>query len=326
VRVVVSKRVAGLGSCLVALFRAWYYARRTRRHLIVDWRHSLYSPDPACNLFSLLFENRSAIADVPIVCGSAVASFPFPEPFFPLGWNSENIHRYPAGYQPPDALDAAYPTIKSRRRVQYEICTGARDVPEPTVVFHHGLRSPAGGPGECYYPALPPTEVLQTFLDGLTPRVSIASIVDAFAARHFQRRPVVGLQVRHGNGEQDGLAPRRLSRDPMTVLEEYVAALRPFRERVGEPGTLFLCTDSIDVEERFTARLSNVITFPKQLRASGAGPLHLDAGSPDAAVGALADMLLLSRCDALLHTNSQVTFYPLFKARFLWERRVGQKE
>jgi hypothetical protein len=199
VRAVVSKRVAGLGSCLVALFRAWDYARRTQRCLVVDWRHSLYSPDPAYNFFNHVFENRAAIADVPIVCGSAVAAFPFAEPFFPCGWTRDNIHEYPADYFPADALDAAYPAIKSGRQEQYEMCTLGRDVPQPTVVF----------------------------------------------------------------------------------------------------------------------------TFPKRLPPSGAGPLHLGTRNPDAAFGALADMMLLSRCDGLLHTTSHFTFYPLFRRRWPWEQRVG---
>ena len=88
-RVVVSKRVAGLGSCLVSLFRAWCYARRTNRCLIVDWRNSMYLQSPTVNLFDVLFENRANIADVPIVTGDAVSTAPYKGPFLlPAGITS----------------------------------------------------------------------------------------------------------------------------------------------------------------------------------------------------------------------------------------------
>lgn len=315
-RAVVSKRIAGLGACLISLFSAWYFARRTNRCLLIDWRNSMYLADASENLFDLLFENRSSIADVPIVTGHQVSTFPFEAPFYPAGWNQQNIHVIPERYMRNDILDAAYPEIQSSRALQYDLAHRGDDVEAPTVVFHHGLRD---GPTDKdrSFSRFPPRDVVEEFVEHLIETAAVSNLVEDFAAEHFGQRRVVGLHVRHGNGELSTI-DGRLGNEPEDLLDHCEAALDQLKQVNSLPFSLFLCTDSIDVQEYFRERLSNVITFPKSLPARGEGAMHTGKPKADLAVIALAEMLLLSRCDALIHTDSQFTFFPLFKTRFSW--------
>lgn len=309
-RVVVSKRVAGLGSCLLCLLRTWDYARRTDRALVIDWRHSEYLPDAAMNLFDVLFENRAEIAGVPIITGSALASYRFPEPFHPSGWNQRSIHEIPDRYFSADRLDDAYPDIQFPRTAQYALCTSGDDHAAPTVVFHHGLRDV--GSGKARYSDMPSAALIADFFDGLTESAAVVSRADEFAARHFATRPVFGLHVRHGNGEFTKRSRNRLGKDPQMLVDRCLRTLATARGKAGERGTVFLCTDSVEVQDAFGRALPEAVSFPKQFRPPGDGPLHSGAPGVDAAISTLAEMVLLSRCDVLLHTTSQFTFYPQF--------------
>jgi hypothetical protein len=325
-RVVVSKKVGGLGACLVTLFRAWQFARRAGRTLVVDWRASLYERDPRVNAFGRLFANRGWIADVPIVTGDRVAGLDYPEPFFPPGWSADRLHRFPDRYYTAAALDRVEPQRLGSRRAQFELCIGGEDPPHPTVVLHHGLRSPDPvDPGDEHFPRLD-SEAARAFLQALEPQPEIHEAAADFAARRLAARPIVGLHVRHGNGEREervtGETTPRLNRDPETLLAAFRVALAATPRERGVPTTIFLATDSVAVQELFTRELPQIVTYPKRLRPAGHGALH---AGPDEDGGrdALVEMLLLARCDALVHNDSCFTFLPIFGGDHAWRARVS---
>jgi len=323
-RVVVSKRVAGLGSCLISLLRAWDFARRTGRSLVIDWRNSVYLPNPAENLFDALFQNRTEIAGVPIITGKALADFRFPEPFYPQGWNQEDIHGFPDRYIPSDALDAAHPVIRFGRAEQYVMCTRGNDPEAPTVVFHHGLRD--GEKVKRYFPDMPHSRIVTRFFDDLRESENVRSMADAFAEAHFDQRPIIGLHIRHGNGEFTNRSGSRLGKDPGLLLDQCKAAMESLGIENASTLALFLCSDSVEVYQRFKEWVPNLISMEKKLLPEGAGALHMGDRSIESAEHAMVEMLLLSRCDALVHTQSQFTFYPLFKNPALRSCALGHVE
>lgn len=324
-RVVVSKKVGGLGACLVTLFRAWQYARRTGRVLVVDWRASLYADDPRVNAFDRLFANRDEIAGVPIVTGERVAALAYAEPVFPPGWTAARLHGFPDRYYTAAALDGVDPERLGSRRAQFRLCLDGDDLPHPTVVLHHGLRSP--DPVDLDGDHFPRVDAAaaRRFLADLEPIAEVRVAAARFAGERLARRPVVGLHVRHGNGELEeraaGAFTARLNRDPAALLDAYRTALAAAAGR-DAPATLFLATDSGEVQERFAAAFPNLVVYPKQMPPPGRGALHAQAGQ-SGGHEALAEMWLLAGCDALVHNDSCFTFYPLFGADYAWRTRVA---
>lgn len=324
-RVVVSKKVGGLGSCLVTLFRAWQYALRTGRTLVIDWRASLYQDDPCVNAFDRFFANRSSIAGVPIVTGDGVAEIDYPEPIYPPGWTAERLHRFPDRYYSAAALARIEPERLGSRRLQYELCIGGPDLPHPTVVLHHGLRSPqAAYLGERLFPQVE-ADAVRRFLGGLEPIAEIRAAAERFAAEWLARGPTVGLHVRHGNGESEERFDRghssRLNRSPAALVAAFRLAIAASAKRFGEPAQLFLATDSVEVQERFAAAFPGLVVRPKPLPPAGCGALHAQAGDRGGRE-ALIEMLLLAGCDALVYNDSCFTFLPLFGGAHRWHRRV----
>jgi hypothetical protein len=262
---------------------------------------------------------------VPIVTGDRVADLDYEAPFFPPGWNAERLHRFPDRYYTAAALDRLEPERLGSRRDQFELCVAGADLPHPTVVLHHGLRSP--DPVDLddeHFPRLD-AAAARVFLTALEPLLEIADAADRFAAGRLSRRPVVGLHVRHGNGEREerigGRATSRLNREPAALLAAYRSALAAAAAAGGPYPTIFLATDSVTVQERFAVSLPGVVLYPKILRPAGGGALHsdpADRGGPDA----LVEMLLLARCEALVHNDSCFTFLPIFGGAHDWLARA----
>jgi hypothetical protein len=284
----------------------------------------MYLPDPANNLFDVLFRNRTDIAGVPIITGETLADFQFPEPIYPPGWDQGNIHRIPDRYIPSDALDAAYPELHFKRADQYFMCTRGDDPEAPTVVFHHGLRDVEKN--QRHVPYLPHSEIVKMFFDDLAESESVMSLADDFASVHFDQRPVIGMHIRHGNGEFTNRSRDRLGKDPRLLLDRCKAVLKSLGFENGDAKTLFLCSDSVEVYGCFREWAPDLISTEKNLLPQGAGALHQGDRSIESAISAFAEMLLLSRCDALVHTQSQFTFYPLFKNPNLKSCALGHIE
>jgi hypothetical protein len=321
-RVVVSKKIGGLGACLVTLFRAWQFARRTGRVLVIDWRASLYQVDPRVNAFDRFFANRERIGEVLIVTGERVAAADFAEPLYPPGWTVDRLHAFPDRYYSAAALDRIEPQRLGSRRDQFELCVAGEDPPQPTVVLHHGLRSPDAVDLDGHFPAVD-AAAARAFFAGLEPVAAVRDAVERFAAARLARRPVVGLHVRHGNGEAEerGAPTRRLNRDPADLVAAYEAALARARAELAAPATVFLATDSVAVQEAFAAAVPGLVVYPKSLPPAGRGALHA-APAERRGREALAEMLLLAGCDALLHNDSCFTFLAIFGGAHRWRARV----
>ena len=141
---------------------------------------------------------------------------------------------------------------------------------------------------------------------------AIADAVDAFDAAHLRPAPWIGLHVRHGNGgDIMGHAPFWHSFD--TAILRCVRAVALARTRMAAEATVFLCTDSPDVEVAIKNAIPGVICRPKAFREPGAGELHHGGHAAMRLRDALVEMLLLARCSVLVRYPPK-SFFSLYAA------------
>lgn len=120
----------------------------------------------------------------------------------------------------------------------------------------------------------------------LAPHPEIAGQVEAFAARHFAPGRTIGIHIRHT--------------DLQSPLERMLEALRD----LAVPGdTIFLTTDNRHVQTAVSRLFPGVVVTEKCFPPGGV-PLHCYVpGISNEQKGreALIDMLLLARCDHIIH-------------------------
>jgi hypothetical protein len=126
-RYVVSIRMEGLGDRLICLCAAWRFARNTRRKLMADWRHSLYSSSASANLFSQCFQPPRDIAGVSFIGDDTVGRIRLPRPRYPSIWNNELLRQLPS-IRPKKTL------FQDREKAVKLIRSGT-DITAPTVIF-----------------------------------------------------------------------------------------------------------------------------------------------------------------------------------------------
>ena len=151
----------------------------------------------------------------------------------------------------------------------------------------------------------------QRLYQSLKLRSQWESMVTDFYRANMANQPVIGVHVRHGNGE--GLYRDHFKKREITDLNTFVALIsdkikRCASRRFRDAYTVFLCTDSDDVvsamEPNFPSFVSRRIWRPKP----GEGVDFDQAFTrPDNGVGAAADALidmqLLAKCDVVLITR-----------------------
>ena len=114
----------------------------------------------------------------------------------------------------------------------------------------------------------------------------------------------VGIQLRHGNGEDLD----RYESDLEYFTDKYLQVINELG--IKNHAVFLVCTDSVDVLDMFRKKLENVIFFGKKFKESGAGPLHLgDDANEQVGYDAITEMVLLARCDALLHNAGWFSYY-----------------
>ncbi len=175
-----------------------------------------------------------------------------------------------------------------------------RDVAAGTVVFDG-----------CVNDGIVDIEEARSFFSALRPIQRIANDVASFRREAIGTKPVVAVHVRHGNGG-DIMAHGRYWDSFEAAIDRCVRAVDHARAKLGRDATVFLSTDSIEVEAAFKAKRPDTLCRPKGFRPPGAGELHV---GPDAWVrrpDAVTEMLLLATCDAIVRypPGSFFSLYP----------------
>jgi len=295
---------SGLGCLIKVLAPCWKYALETGRTLIIDWRGNPYTRDtPEKNLFSLLFEqpNPSEIG-VNCIADDTVNTLFLPQPILgpaeSIKQESGEIHDF-LGVKMnwkdmakivANAIDLNFPTILPSLRTNYLLANNYGPNGTNSVFTH--------------------TEA-QRLYKSLKLKPQWATMVSDFYDAHMSTQPVIGVHVRHGNGEgsyRDHFKSREISgkNEFIKLLANKIHSLATKRFKQGY--TVFLCTDSDDVIELMQPLLPSLVTRRIWRPPSGHGvdfdhAYKHSSGGLMSAINALVDMQLLAKCDAVLMTR-----------------------
>ncbi len=310
---------SGLGCMIRVLAPCWAYAAETGRTLVIDWRGNPYTRnDPSHNLFPSLFEPISAErAGVRVIADQSVNELRYPQPLLttnvPMEMEDGSTARMPNGGLDHKALariianctDVDHPTVLPSLPSVFRI-THQRIIPKKIRLNDQTLST-------CYRMLLRPKPAW---------RAEAQDLYDHRMKGHH----LIGLHIRHGNGEGDFRAhfrQREIS-DFETFMDLVVRVVERFGTRRFK-GTfgVFLATDSPRVIDCFKDRFELLITRPVWRPEEGAGVdfdhafrRGTESGIRSAA-DALIDMLLLAKCDAVMMTRFTSFAYHV---RYMLER------
>lgn len=255
----------GLGWMLAGLAVSWRYALETGRTLVIDWRDTLYLSDSRRNLFAELFETDGKLGAVTVKYAGLDAVL-LPEPYL----------------------------VAAPENAFLQECLSAwNDVDQPTVFFGDWL------PLEDFYN----TSSYARMFHDLKVKQPYRRIIEQFKQENYAGRTMLGLHVRHGNGELEDYP--RVGKI-CESSEQFIAALRAAiaRYKTADAG-VFLSTDSTAVVDALKSSTRGLITRTQWRPELNRGnSLHLAADSPDDeavnAGNALIDMYLLAATDTVL--------------------------
>lgn len=295
---------SGLGCMIRTLAPCWAYAVETRRTLVIDWRGNPYTrSDPSHNLFSSLFEPiTTQQAGTPVIADHTVDTLCYPQPLLTtnvaMKLEDGTTARMPNGGLDHDELaaiignciDTECPTVLPSLPSVFRITRGWI-VPAKTRLTNEAL-------SRCYRM--------------LRPKPEWRSQATEFYHKQMDNCPVIGLHIRHGNGEGAFRAHfrHREITDFEACMDRVVQVVQHYGDqRFGGRYAVFVATDSDCVLRFLDQRLPSLITRPVWRPDEGAGVdfdhVHRDGTERGirAAADALIDMLLLAKCDAVMITR-----------------------
>jgi hypothetical protein len=276
-RCVITRRRAGFGDCIVSAMNAWYYALKTKRKLVIDWRKSNYLGNDQ-NLFSKFFETPRDLG-VDIICDDSIKNLKFTKPFFPYGLKLYDPYKY-----------------DPHNKEITELLLKLKDVTAGTIVIDKGPMN-----------LEIPEKQQKRFLSSLKLKPKYWKEVKNFQKEFLLKRPIIGVHIRHGNGEK---CPYFIKRGGL--INDLSKFLKKIRNIIIEEGKqfngnydVFLCTDSSIVVDEFKKLIPSIIFREKWMPPINTGPVHVVAKNmalnhEKCAADALIDMYLLSFCDVLV--------------------------
>ena len=302
---------SGLGCMLQILLPAWIYASMTHRTLIIDWRSNPYTRDmPEKNLFPLLFEtNCLEQLGTPCITNDSIGEIPLPQPI--LGPTRPFTDESGKSYHMGNGGISKTKMITILRKNE--------DV--PALTFIPTLNSCFQLTNQFNYNSEQPAYTLEqarTFYRALKPVPRWLNLINSFYNAHFIEKPVIGIHVRHGNGEEkyrDHFSQR--------VIEDFESFIKMLAERIksiahqqfGDNYKVFLCTDSDIVSDALSPYFTDFITRDIWRPAPGEG-IDFDAAykmakGSESAGNALVDIWLLSKCNLVIKTRKTAFLSPL---------------
>jgi len=265
--------------------------------LLIDWRGNMFfQRDPSCNLFPLLFQHKDYLAGVPCISDQFGETLRVPQPLLgPAG-----------GFVQESGISHQLPVGGVQVHVMKRIISGGIDVSQRTLL--PSLVALWAAKKDVY--ALNQAEI-RSFFQALRLQPEIWSRIKQFRDHHFTTRPIIGVHVRHGNGEQlmRDHFKRRVIVNFEGFVEDVEARIRTFvRGRYVGAWTLFLATDSNIVIEAFSKRFKNIV-YQKCWHPQPGTGIAPDSsyqhpnGPLGPAIEALVDFYLLSYCDVAITTR-----------------------
>jgi len=279
---------SGIGSNLASLAGAVWAAGQLERTLVIDWRHSAFLKDKSLNYFTEFFAAPLEIQGVRVIC-APVAEI--------------------------DGVEEQEIGVSAMRQV-----TADKSHPTRVLVIrdYHGLERI-----DTRHSLADQFWMLKDFYQFIQPREFIAREVDRFANEHFHDAFVVGVNISTGNGEfdQGQYYANRVAMDIFSREEQFLRkverartlAVRSLPRYLRHTGRIFFATDSYFMHN-LLKRLPNTVTRRTVFPPPGVGRVYCaydEAGytDRDAIVDAIADMVLLSRCNALVRNGTVFNQY-----------------
>ena len=180
---VVSRRISGLGDCIISMIGAWHYAKLTGRTLVVDWRSSLYLKDKKQNAFSVYFKPISEIGGVPIICDDAVKALKLPTSVYTvlqkrgrLNRLITQLYRFSIFKRLPYLHSRITHVLHQAEADEASLVESRQEVTEPTIIFNACL------------PIELPSSLYQLFLSHLIPQNNIQEEIDHYAHDILQKQ------------------------------------------------------------------------------------------------------------------------------------------
>lgn len=278
--VVVTRKNTGLGSDLISIVGAIEYAKKTDREVVIDWRSSQYLKKRNVNLFPLLFQIPQEIDGVRVHSWDETFSDKkLPQPLAPCKkWSFEDYHlEMTKGPEPKNA---------------------SAIIERP---MHH----------------LPDVTAQKRILSCFNPQPAIMEMIGSFDRQEFQGHRVIGVHLRHGNGERLGQKRDDLTANPVERLVDMTVEriLNVWESNM----KVFVCTDSQEFRDSFSKTWSDTCHFDSKIGTAGRGPIHLSCGAIKNAEDAVAEMWLLARCQGIVYNPSWFSHYARIAGEFAVE-------
>jgi len=293
------KGFGGFGNRILALLEALLYARISGRKVIVDWTDGMYAPR-GVNAFDLFFQSPvidPAENPASLVTGSHSVTpslwkdrvgLSWKEVVTPISWEPEYVRR-----------DKPWNVLKNHPS---EI-----DHPEDVLVWLSWMFREEEFKS---HRAIFPKEWIRLkddslkrkiFTDSLALAKDIVDQADLFERQHFSGS-VIGVHVRFTDNRTTFFLKKvRPPEAYFPVIEDLMRNL--------EDAKIFLCSDNKSVVEMFQKRYNPVIARDKYFSPEGSA-IHSSKECADKikmGKDALVEMLLLSRCQHLIHGGSTFT-------------------
>ncbi len=302
----INELFSGLGCCLSILAPCWKYARKTQRTLVIDWRGNPYTrSDPRKNLFPLLFQQPvPSEFGVACIADDSINDLRLPQPILgpdkPIVRESGTVEAFPG-----DGIDNGTLCKLMARCDDVDFATV---LPSLASTFFVASKL---GPKRWPIPSAMTFREAQRLYRSLKLQPKWAAIVSQFYGAHMAEQPVIGVHIRHGNGEEryrDHFQPRVIPA-LSSFIESLAEKIRRYAANCfGRRYSVFLCTDSDEVVSSMKPYFSSLVTRNIWRPPPGHGvdfdhAYKQSNGGVQAAANALIDMQLLAKCDLVLMTR-----------------------
>lgn len=278
---------SGLGDLIRAVVVGVAYAGLTDRCVYVDWRGGIYNHPAECNLFDDLFTLCGIRTTRTPPCGDSV---------YPPRWINSLDKSFSQLYN--ENRSGAW----NRRHAleTYSFDPGVLDYSEEILVMwafdgFSKLRAPLSERSGV------PAALQRDQVEGMLLRrhLRLAPPVEELLERSWSKiphdLPLVGVHVR--------LTEESVRERGDIALQRYWQALESLQKSHGAI-RIFLATDNHAVQEIFRQRYGEMLVYNVKWLDKAGAPLHLNNREcPDSwanITGALLDMFMLARCDALV--------------------------
>ncbi len=283
---------SGVGSNLASLAGAVWCAQQLGRAVIVDWRGSAFLKDAALNYFTEFFDAPPAMQGVEVLYA--------PCPQLP---------------EDPDRPDIE---VMGVSRCREAIGRGSHTATHIVLRDYHGLDrlDPKGDQAAQFW-------WMKRFYEGVPARAFIRDLVGRWADHHLADAFIVGVNLSTGNGEfakgetYAGRVDLGIFADERAFLKRIEwarrAAVRGLPRHLRRRTKIFFATDSYAMHD-LLQKVPGSVTRRTRFPPPGVGRVFCDYNEPgytdrDAIVDAIADMLLLARCHALVRNGSVFNAY-----------------